>query len=234
MTNLDRSLNSDEMKPIDTIILFGGGIDSAVLCTQAYNQGRHPLLLYFNYGAKATRGELGALYKLGHHFNFPTRVAAIPPEIVAPSPLTEGEMQTEQARNEVPARNVMFMALGFSLAIKMRAHYVWIGSDPTRPPWEGFRDSRQPTIDAFNAMTAYAYGDQSPRVYAPLLAFKDTIYYVRHALVTLPNLLDLAFTCYESKTEEECGVCNHCKRKARLRRELPDRVHAPFAASEHG
>lgn len=204
---------------IDTIILFGGGIDGCVLATQAYNQGLKPLLLYFDYGAKATVGEHGALRKIAEHFSFPTMVVKIPPEIVAPSPLTEGAMQSEQEKNEVPARNVMFEVLAFSLAIKLGAHRIWIGADPPRAPFEGFRDSRQPAVDAFNALTAYAYGDQSPRLYAPLLSFQDTIYYLRYALVTLPSLLDIAFTCYESRTEVECGECNHCKRKARLRAE---------------
>lgn len=232
--NLLTSTLGPDPKLLDMLILFGGGIDSCVLCTQAWTQHRNPLLFYIDYGAKAAPGEIEAMGNMAARFKFRQDVLHLPTEIIAPSPLTEGTMQTEQAKNEVPARNMVFLSLAFMYACKLGINTIWIGSDPPRPPWQGFRDSRQPTFDAFNALTAYAYGDYSPRVYAPLLAYQDTIYYLRHALVVMPDLLDVAFTCYESNGPKECGECNHCKRKARLRSELPDRVGPPFAEAVQG
>ena|SRR5580765_4326352 len=206
----------------DLIILYGGGLDSGVTTTQAWQQNRNPLLLYFDYGAKATRGELKSLAYVGDKFKFETMVVKIPPEIIPPSPLTEGAMieaGESQLRNEVPGRNVLFAALAFSLAKRRNIRAIWIGADPPTT-WIGFKDSKQPTFDAFNSMTAYAYGEDAPRLYAPLLAMKDARYYIRYALRSLPELFKVTFSCYESSTEEECGQCKHCIRKARLLADL--------------
>lgn len=221
-----------EGPPYSTIILFGGGLDSGVLCARAYNRHKNPLLLYFDYGAKAAAGELAALRYLSKRFDFDDKVVMVPREIIPPSALTDRPMASEQAANEVPGRNVLFLAMAFSLALRVNASELWIGADPPTT-WEGFRDSKQPTFDAFNIMTAFAYGEKSPRVYAPLLPYGDAKRYVHEAMVTLPEIFDVTFSCYESFTEKECGVCKHCERKARLHAEIVEQAQKTRGQNEY-
>lgn len=209
------------MSSYSTIILFGGGLDSGVMTAQAWQQQKAPLLLYFDYGAKATVGELEALRYTGARFKYDTMVINVPKEIIPPSPLTEGTMVTDQAKNEVLGRNVLFASMAFCLATRLHVREIWIAADPPTT-WVGFKDSKQPTFDAFNSMTAYAYGEDSPRIYAPLLAFKDAKYYIKYALRSFPELFDRTFSCYESTTLVECGKCNHCERKRKLRQGLEE------------
>lgn len=218
-------------KPCDRLILFGGGLDSGVMCAFAHNQHLTPHLLFFDYGQKAFIGEDAALLYLSRKFEYPYSVVKVPPEIVPRSPLTEGAPATEQAKNEVPARNLLFLAMGFSMAMRLGIREMWIGADPPFS-WAGFADSRQPTFDGFNLTTAYAYGNQSPRVVAPLLSFKSKLDYLKHGMLHLPELFDVTFSCYESTTVVECGHCIHCTQKEKMREAIRSGMHAAGGRNE--
>ena len=198
------------------LIVYGGGLDSAAMATFAHQRSLSAHLLHFDYGQKACRGERASMGYFASKFQFAMTEAEISPDIVPRTPLTTEHVVTDlndQKRNEVPGRNVMFLALAFSMATRLgTVHTIWIGAD-IPVTGGGFNDQKQPTFDAFNAMTAFAYGERSPRVHAPLLAFRSKMDYLRHAFTSSPELFTHSFSCYDSSSLIECGVCNHCQSK---------------------
>lgn len=205
------------------LILCGGGLDSGVMATFAYCQARQAELLFFDYGQKARVGEMSACARLVKEFHFPLTEVRLPGLMIPASPLTEGAAvldPTNQAANEVPGRNLLFLACAFSLAMRdPDITEIWIGSD--RPVLgAGFGDQKQATFDGFNVTTAFAYGENSPRVVAPLLRYERKLEFLREGLMRFPALFDATFSCYESRTEVECGKCNHCIVKQGMRESL--------------
>ena len=213
----------------DLLILFGGGIDSTSLAISAWQDHKNALLLYFDYGAKAKVGELKALEYVASKFHFPYEVIEVPSQVVPKSTLTEGVSEPSQKRNEVPGRNLLFLTLAFSFALRYGIPLIWIGAD--NPPdvapgeWNGFPDTKQAMFDAFNATTTLGYGAASPRVSAPLLTMRGTEEYAKHSLLEMPDLFDRVFSCYDSRTESPCGRCNHCLRNQKLVAKLKAGMH---------
>ena len=226
------------MNDARVLVLFGGGLDSAVMSAFAHQQYQKAHLLFFDYGQKALVGETASLKYLSNRFDLPYTIVQVPREIVPPSPLTEGvavKDLRQQAKNEVLGRNLLFLSLGFSFALTIpTVHTIWIGAD-VPVTGGGFNDQKQPTFDGFNLTTAFAYGERSPRIVAPLLSFRSKVDYLRRGLVLLPELFSCSFSCYESTTATECGECNHCLSKARARVLIEENMSVttrPFVAQD--
>lgn len=201
------------------LILFGGGLDSGYLAAAAYIHHQRAHLLHFDYGQKAYEGEALATRLVAQRFGHEYSTIKLPSDLFQTSALTSGAVAQDQQDNEVVGRNLVFAALGFALAARMKIPLMYIGADPPHS-WQGFNDQKQPTFDSFNALTAFAYGTLSPRLQAPLLSFADRISYLRQALVYYPQIFEETFSCYESMSTTECGVCVHCKGKEKFRQLL--------------
>lgn len=198
------------------VILSGGGLDSGAMTAFAAVDHKAALLLFFNYGQKALVGEYRATNKVADCFSFPWLSIDLPSTIIPSSPLTEGAPVTdlaEQSKNEVKGRNLLLLACTFSFVQRLPSvREIWIGSDrPAIPP--GFGDQRQSMFDGFNVTTAVAYGEDVPRVVAPLLHYATKHDFLKEAIEIYPELFADTFSCYESYNEKECGVCNHCQVK---------------------
>jgi len=196
------------------MILFGGGIDSCAL-VELYRP-YDPILVYFDYGQKAYSGEVAATIHYATKYNLRSHVIKVPPTILPSSPLTDGAMASDHAQNYLPGRNLVFAALALPLAIKLGCTEILLGASPSND--NVYNDAKQPFADMFNALAGFGYPG-APALRMPLLKMKR-IDYARFALSREPRLFDIAFSCYESKTVDECGLCTHCKIKAALKNEV--------------
>lgn len=196
------------------LILFGGGLDSGFMVAKSAQYNHSIRLLFFNYGQKAVVGERYALDYFSTRYAAPATEMLIPQELIPASPLTGKALATDHAQNEIPGRNLLFMTLGYSFALREKwGNEIWLGASPRNP----FRDSQQPIVDSFNAMTAHNYGIDTPRVRAPLLLFPSKESYVREGVALLPELFAVTFSCYESREAwTECGRCVHCLQKKEM------------------
>lgn len=208
----------------DLLIMSGGGLDSGAMAALANARGYKAKLIFFDYVQKACAGENAATARIAERFHFDSAVITIPPTIFHDNPLMSGgpvEDLSQQSRNELKGRNLVFLALTYAYSFRFPdAQEIWIGSDCPIRGAPAFGDQKQPTFDAFNVLTAYAYGDHTPRISAPLLHFADKFDYCRTVLTFYPKLFDETFSCYESRTLEECGRCNHCMVKRMVRDQM--------------
>jgi 7-cyano-7-deazaguanine synthase len=201
------------------LILFGGGLDSCAL-VEFYHH-LNPVLLYFRYGQKSEVGEMRALHYFSTKYQLTTAVIVLDPSTIPASPLTVLDVvaaKEDHAQNYIPGRNLLFSSMAFSYAESKGLRPIMLGASPA-PPESEFYDAKTEFARTFNRLVADTYPDAAAWLEMPLVEDVRAEYLGR-ALKTEPNLFGVSFTCYESRTETECGKCVHCQQKAELRRQL--------------
>lgn len=222
-------------RSMQAVVLFGGGLDAGAMVEleyQAHQNKRKLHLLYVDYGAKASYGEIDAMHYFAEKYAHDDPVLTIPRETFPPNPITDSPMTSDHKDDYLPGRNLLLAALAFPLAVKLKAPEIWFGAAPTDDPYmlQWARDMQQPFVDGFNITTAFAYGIDTPRFKAPLLAWPNKKAYVRQAMVTEPALFEHTFSCYQSTTLAPCGVCAHCL----YRNELHQQIRTDVVVSREG
>lgn len=200
------------------LLLFGGGLDSCAMVE--FYALHNPVLLYFEYGQKAQVGELRALEYFAKKHKLESHIVSLPTVIPA-SPLTTEEVVTEasdHAKNYIPGRNLLFGAIAYSYAARRHLAPILLGASPA-PADSVFNDAKTDFQLKFNELVDFAYPEEATWLFLPLVTGVRREYLAR-ALIREPDLFKIAFTCYESRTEKECGVCVHCQQKADLAKQL--------------
>lgn len=206
------------MSTSDSIILFGGGLDSGAMVEMLTKLGARPLLLFFDYNQKALRGERRALHYFKHKHRLESYGIEIPSGVLPDSPLTTRARVDDHAQNYLPGRNMLFSALAWPVAVRLGVDRIYLGASPA-PETSVYLDAKKSFQHAFNTMTKAGYGQGMPELRMPLVEL-DRRQYLTETLEREPNLFDVTFSCYESATETECGVCTHCLIKAEAYRDI--------------
>lgn len=214
---------------INAVVLFGGGLDAGAMVELHWQHTqRHGnlVLLYIDYGAKAKPGEVFAMDYFAQKYHHEATVIKIPSSIFPRNPITSSALTDDHKDDYLPGRNLLLAAIGFPFAVKMKAEEVWLGAAPTDDPYmlQWARDMQQPFVDGFNITSAFAYGIDTPRFRAPLLAWKQKEDYVWQAMKTEPLLFKMTFSCYQSNTLDPCGECAHCIYRAALHEKIKKRL----------
>lgn len=214
------------MKPGETMILFGGGLDSGVL-VERFAASR-PFLLHISYGQKAVAGERAALHYFAWKHSLKWQEFDIPP-LFPSSPLTNLEVvedEKKHASNYIPGRNLLLASIAFSIASARGLRSILLGASPA-PANSAFHDATQKFASLLNDLLWAAYphhhvrgSPNPPFVYMPLVSL-DRTEYIRETLAVAPELFLRTFTCYESTDPRiECGRCVHCQQKESLAKAL--------------
>lgn len=219
------------MRKVHAVVLFGGGLDAGAMVEleyQAHRNHRKLHLFYVDYGAKAAPGEIAAMLYFADKYAHDASVLDIPVETFPPNPITNAPMTSDHKDDYLPGRNLLLAALAFPLAVKVGAPEIWIGAAPTDDPYmlQWARDMQQPFVDGFNITTAFAYGIDTPRFKAPLLAWPNKKAYVTQAMESEPDLFKRTFSCYQSSTATPCGACAHCLYRNDLHRQIIEEAAA--------
>lgn len=209
-------------KEADFLMLFGGGLDSAAMVVEAQQRNLIPLLFYIDYGAKAREGELASLHYFARRYGYPLLVQPLFGELYRSSPLLQGAMATDHAKNYIPGRNLLFFSLGLSMAASKGLVTVWAGLH-REPPGSLFADAELWFAHDMNELVIKIYGERFPNLEAPF-GMREQKDYLLEALKIDSTIFERSFSCYESSTAFECGRCTHCTRKAALLETIRDAI----------
>jgi 7-cyano-7-deazaguanine synthase len=203
------------------VILFSGGLDSTTVLYWVKQEGYTPVCLIFDYGQRHRREISGAkkiAQKIGAQYfivkmNMPW----------AGSSLLDKSMRIPQGQKiipgkipstYVPARNIVFLSFGASLAEAIGASVVCIGANAI--DYSGYPDCRPKFLNAFQKVLIKGLKTgvegKSIRIKAPLL-FKTKTQIVRLAK-KLGVPIQLTWSCYEGK-RKPCGVCDSCQLRSK-------------------
>lgn len=199
-----------EMAPV---ILFGGGLDSGAMVEHAIMLGKTPILFHIDYGAKARAGEHRALLHFAIKYNLRYKVCSLPKFLYEKSPLHEGAMAKDHAKNFLPGRNLIFLSIGASWAASIESREVWTGFH-VEPPESVYEDAKARFLYELDQLMEQTY-DGFPRLVAPFIQ-REREDYLREAMKTESLLFQRTFSCYESSYVQECGKCTHCQAKEAL------------------
>jgi 7-cyano-7-deazaguanine synthase len=202
--------------PPDGVLLFGGGIDSAALLVWLRQQGAQVAALWVNYGQKAWVGERSACRWFCDKYGAELRVVSMDLFDVTRGALlvgAEANTTNDPARNKIEARNVVLVGLGAMLAASLGRQAVYVGyhAEPEDAPFpDATEEARQKMHELLGTACRPPVG-----LFAPFAPYtREEI--LRAGLKLEPELADRSFTCYESPTLVECGMCAHCERKRRM------------------
>ena len=153
----------------DLVVLFSGGADSVLLMELALSMGRKPFALMIDYGQLHIE-ELNYAIKYCKNSKIKYQTVELKNYNVS-SGLTTGEkdLYPGVARNNVPARNTIFISLAYGIAESKGITEIWMGAD-----WSDyehlFPDCGQEFLGRMNKVLEIA-GVRPIKVYAPLLGF---------------------------------------------------------------
>ena len=209
------------------VVLFSGGIDSALTAMLARAEGFQVHALTFRYGqrhaveverAERLATEVGA----AEH-----RVMAIDLGALGGSSLTDPARDVPRDRHPaaigqaipstyVPARNTVFLSLALAWAETLAARDLFIGANVV--DYSGYPDCRPEYLEAFQAMARLATrsGVQGAAwtIHAPLLHMTKAQIVTRAAGLGLD--LGLTLSCYVPVSSgNPCGRCDACRLRAR-------------------
>jgi 7-cyano-7-deazaguanine synthase len=220
------------------VVLLSGGIDSAVAAAIAKKTECELFGLSFDYGQRH-RFELEAAKEIARALGFEKHIIFPLPinQFGGSSLLGQGEIPKGRSDEEiahgipntyVPARNLVFLSIGVSLAEAIGATSVVIGAHAV--DYSGYPDCRPEFMDAFqraaNLATKSATERKLIRIWPPLIAMGKA-----QILKTGAELgvdFSLTFSCYDPDDQgRACGQCDSCiiRKKGFKEAGIPDPTH---------
>lgn len=184
----------------DTLILLSGGLDSAVL--GAMERDRLGLALFIEYGQPAIRQEREASRKIAEHLGVKYRIARI-----AMPGMEDMNAEPGKGARVVPARNMVFLSYGVSLALASGLSRVVYGA--TAGDRGGYIDCRFEFTDAMRWVASHF----DAQIAAPLDRMDKAEIVATGRRLGAP--MGLPWSCYRPSVRgEPCGVCNSCVERA--------------------
>lgn len=216
-----------------SLVLCGGGVDTYVAAWD--NQQRHPsertVLLYINYGAKATSQEIRATRELSNAMNArfmnSTEVLRISTDFWSnnlSSSLTGDGVVNQNptvgvAHEWVPARNTVLMAM--ALAIADNGNFARIVCGINRTAAIAYPDNSMAWLSAYQELAYHAVNSDKIELEAPV-GHLEKYQIINHAFGTgmTQEILEHSWSCYNGG-EIHCGECSSCRaRKEAFRRSV--------------
>lgn len=184
------------------VVLLSGGVDSTVALADEVTAGHDCLAVTFDYGQ--TPREIDAAELIAAHYRVPHRVVELP--VLAGSALTGDAPMPERPGGAavVPARNVVFLSVGASIAASVDAAVVVFGAN--FDDRAEYVDCRPQFVAGMNELLTVSM----PRpvwVHAPYLRFTKEQIRERGRALAAP--LELAWSCYRDG-DAPCGACGGC------------------------
>jgi len=207
-----------------SVVLLSSGLDSTVAFKDAYDRCDEVLCVTFDYGQRAGRKEIEFAKAICKKFDVKHIIIDLPwyrtfrgaltgkealPKI-RESELDDMEIAQKTAEQVwVPARNVVFLAIGASLAENYQYDLITTGFDAEEAAT--FPDNTPEFVERFNEMLKFGTLTH-PSVYTPLISLDKAGIVKRGLEIDAP--LEWSWSCYEGG-ERPCGVCESCLRRKR-------------------
>lgn len=196
------------LKDTCNILLFGGGVDSVCLASYLNECGIDYEILIINYGQKAWKGELSSARYYGRLLNKKVTIKKTDFYSDSKNPILNGKKAIKHEQNILHYRNLHFITIAASRAKKIKAKNIYVGFH-LEPKESKFEDAKPRFLLAVNKL--FKSLGETLTVKAPFIKVKQEKY-IRKTKININK----SFSCYESKTENECGKCTHCKHKKEL------------------
>lgn len=153
------------------IVLLSGGQDSTTCLYAALKEAREVTAIGFDYG-QSHAAEIEAARKIAGRVGVEYRLMNVR-GLLAPSSLTTGGSHNEQSwldrslpASFTPGRNLLFLTVAASQAVKEGADEVWTGVCQT--DYSGYPDCRRETMNALE--TAFSLGlGRAVKIVTPLM-----------------------------------------------------------------
>ncbi|MFA4934956.1 MAG: 7-cyano-7-deazaguanine synthase QueC [Candidatus Methanoperedens sp.] len=207
-----------------SIVLLSSGLDSTVAFKEAFNRCDEVVCVTFDYGQRAKEKEIEfakkicELFKVGHiiielpwfgTFRGALTGGGLLPRISG-NQLDDKQITQKSAEQVwVPARNVVFLSIGASLAENYKYDLIVTGFDAEEAAT--FPDNTPEFVERFNEMLKFGTLTH-PSVYTPLISMNKADIVKRGLEIDAP--LEWSWSCYEGG-EKPCGVCESCLRRKR-------------------
>ncbi len=200
------------------VVLFSGGLDSAICLALAHTQGFEVYALTFDYGQRhaaeltAAKNIVSVLQVAEH------KIISLTPLHLDSSALTDKSINIPDYVDTqgvpvtyVPARNTIFLSIALGYAEVIGAYDIFIGVNSV--DFVNYPDCRPEYITAFerlaNLATKAGVEGQGFTIQAPLLNLSKA------EAIALGNKLGVDYlatvTCYQANEQgHACGTCSSC------------------------
>lgn len=187
---------------MDTLVLFSGGVDSAVLVAKMLAEGRLGAALHVSYSHPAQLSEAHAVAAIKLAYSkrgviLPLQTVAVD---IAATQLDAGAGAS--GPRVVPGRNACLLSVATNAAAALGLSRVVFGA--TAEDLADYADCRPEFVAAMSAL-ASVWG---VTIEAPLLAMRraDVVALGR----SLDAPMDKAWSCYQPANGKPCGKCGSC------------------------
>ncbi len=206
-----------------SVVLLSGGLDSVVNFKKALDEGGVRLVLFLDYGQRASKREREVVTRIAKRYEVPFQVMRLDFMRGFSSGLTRGRiptlsekelddtLTTEKTASAVwvPNRNGVFIEIAAAMAENIGASSVVVGFN--REEAATFPDNSSDYLDALNIALHYSTRGKVKLVCYTLTMSKKEIYALGKEIVAP---LDLVWSCYHGG-KKMCGECESCQRLKR-------------------
>jgi 7-cyano-7-deazaguanine synthase len=230
-------------RPIRSVVLLSGGLDSTTCLAAALAAGREVHCLSVDYGQRH-RGELARARALARSLGAANhRVVKVDLSAFGGSALTDAAIAVPKGRSAkamsrdipvtyVPARNTVMLSLALAYAEVIGAEEIHIGVNAV--DYSGYPDCRPRFLAAFEKLARVAtkagLGGRPLKIVAPLLRLSKA------EIIGLGTRLHVPYgrtqSCYDPIRGRACGRCDACqlRRKGFEEAGIPDPT--PYARAQ--
>lgn len=205
------------------LLLLSGGLDSTILLAHLVDAGYEVTTISYDYGQRHAERELAAATAIAGHFGVDNRRVPLASVFAGCALLGEGEIPeghaTEPDATVVPGRNLVFLAVGVSLAEELGAATVQIGA--IQDDAAAYLDCRWEFIDALDYAVGWSTHIPGIRIEAPFIEMSKVEVLQRGVALDAP--LSLTWSCYRGQAEP-CGQCGACQLLQEAYAALPQEV----------
>ena len=199
-----------------SVVLFSGGLDSAVTLALALENGFEAFPLCFDYG-QSNRKEVDYAKKLvTSHFHHTLKVCSIPgiADLAGETPMLSGSTEVKsfaRGKTVIPNRNAVFLSLAGMYAGAIGASYIHVGFQNEKKPGSKVlpADTSMPFCgDTERLIAQYSMPRRKRmRIVAPLVNTpkKTIIWMAQKRGISLED----TWSCHLGN-ENPCGICDPC------------------------
>lgn len=203
-----------------SVVLFSGGLDSTVCLGLAAKEFDNVIALSFSYGQKHSKELLSARKIVESYSNVEHVVVEFDAALWGGSSLTDGSLNIPLSVSKgipptyVPARNIIFLSFGLSVAEAKEAEAVYIGVNAL--DYSGYPDCRPEFIQAFRKVAELGQKrgveGNAVRIMTPIIDMSKADIVRKAKEIGVP--LELTWSCY-SGGEKPCAACDSCRLRAK-------------------
>ncbi len=203
-----------------SVVLLSGGLDSSTVLAIARSRGLDVIALTFDYGQRHVR-EIESARKVASYLGCSDHLiihlpigellsgSLTDPGEKVPEGRTPSEMTNGIPNTYVPARNIIFLSIGASIAESMGAESIFIAANAV--DYSGYPDCTPEFIESFQRMldvgTKVGRAGRGTRVEAPIIKMSKGDIVRTASQLGVP--LELTWSCYNGN-EKACGRCDSC------------------------